>query len=39
LIELKKPLSKKRKNALVRQIKDKYPNINLVEFVQENIKN
>lgn len=35
LIELKKDLSKKKKKELVKQIKEKYPNINLVEFVQE----
>lgn len=38
LIELKKNISAKKKNALVKQIKEKYPNINLVEFVQESEK-
>ncbi len=38
LIELKKNISAKKKKALVKQIKEKYPNINLVEFVQESEK-
>lgn len=38
LVELKKNISAKKKKALVKQIKRKYPNINLVEFVQENEK-
>ncbi|ADZ07768.1 DUF389 domain-containing protein [Lactobacillus amylovorus] len=38
LVELKKDISAKKKKALVKQIKKKYPNINLVEFVQESEK-